>query len=54
MDFVMYDLAGKEVRRANLTGLRTAVNTTDLNAGVYLYRLESNGQLLEAGKWMKQ
>ncbi len=53
MTFVMMDLTGKEVRRATLSGLRTTVVTTDLNAGVYLYRLESNGQLLEAGKWMK-
>ncbi|MBL0019229.1 MAG: T9SS type A sorting domain-containing protein [Bacteroidetes bacterium] len=54
MEFVLYDLAGKEVRRATLNSMRTSVNTADLNAGVYLYRLQSNGQLLEAGKWMKQ
>ena len=53
MTFVMVDLTGKEVRRTTLSGLRTTVATADLNAGVYLYRLESNGQLLEAGKWMK-
>ena len=38
IEFVLYDLAGKEVRRATLNSMRTSVNTADLNAGVYLYR----------------
>ncbi len=54
MTFVLYDIAGKEMRRVELSGLRTVVSTSDLGAGVYLYRLVSNGQMLEAGKWMKQ
>ena len=54
MTFVLYDIAGKEMRRVELSELRTAVSTSDLGAGVYLYRLVSNGQMLEAGKWMKQ
>jgi uncharacterized repeat protein (TIGR01451 family) len=52
--FVLCDLTGKEVRRVELTGVRTAVSTTDLGAGVYLYRLENaEGLLREVGKWMK-
>jgi hypothetical protein len=54
MTFVLFDLAGKEVRRVVLSAQRTSLSTQDLNAGVYLYRLENNGQLLEAGKWVKQ
>ncbi len=54
LTFVMYDIAGKEMRRVELSGVRTVVPTADLEAGVYLYRLVADGQMLEAGKWMKQ
>jgi uncharacterized repeat protein (TIGR01451 family) len=54
MTFVLYDLAGKELRRVAISGMRTVVPTTDLPAGIYLYRLEAEGTMLEAGKWMKQ
>jgi uncharacterized repeat protein (TIGR01451 family) len=54
MTFVLYDLAGKELRRVALLGEHTRLSTGDLSAGIYLYRLESVGRLLDAGKWMKQ
>jgi hypothetical protein len=53
MDFVLYDIAGKEMRRVQLSELRTAVSTADLAPGIYLYRLEGDGQLHGAGKWLK-
>jgi uncharacterized repeat protein (TIGR01451 family) len=53
MTFVLYDIAGKELRRVPVSGLRTVVSTADLGLGVYLYRLEADGKMLEAGKWVK-
>jgi hypothetical protein len=52
--FVLSDIAGKEVRRLQLSELQTVINTSDLDAGLYLYRFEAEGISIQAGKWVKQ
>jgi uncharacterized repeat protein (TIGR01451 family) len=51
--FRLFDLTGKQLYSTPLSEVRTVINTEDLQSGLYLYRLESDGMMLEAGKWTK-
>ncbi len=53
LQLVMFDITGKELKRIDLEGLRQTVNTSDLETGLYLYQIQSEGKTVEVGKWLK-
>ena len=54
LQFTLYDVTGREVKRINFSGNRFELQRTDLTNGMYIYRIESNGTLLSTGKVMAQ
>ena len=54
LQFTLYDVTGREVRRINFTGNSFDLQRTDLTNGMYIYRIESNGTLLSTGKVIAQ
>jgi len=46
VDMMMYDLRGKEVMTRQLTSAQTTLDLVDLKSGVYVIRLESEGETL--------
>jgi len=54
LQFTLYDVTGREVKRINFSGNRFDLQRTDLTNGMYIYRIESNGTLLTTGKLIAQ
>lgn len=54
LEFILYDVTGREVKRINFSGNRFELQRTDLTNGMYIYRIESNGSLLTTGKLIAQ
>ena len=54
LQFTLYDVTGREVRKINFTGNSFDLQRTDLTNGIYIYRIESNGTLLSTGKVIAQ
>ncbi len=48
------DLRGNIVLRKNLSGKTATINTSNLSAGVYLYKIGNSKGENETGKWIKQ
>jgi hypothetical protein len=46
VDMRMYDLRGKQVMRRQLNGAQTTLDLLDLKSGVYVLRLEAEGETL--------
>jgi len=54
LQFTLYDVMGREVKRINFSGNRFELQRSDLTNGMYIYRIESNGNLLSTGKVITQ
>ncbi len=54
LQFTLYDVTGREVKRINFSGNRFELQRSDLTNGMYIYRIESNGTLLSTGKLIAQ
>ncbi len=54
LQFTLYDVTGREIKRINFSGNRFDLQRTDLTNGMYIYRIESNGTLLSTGKVIAQ
>ncbi|MBK9449675.1 MAG: T9SS type A sorting domain-containing protein [Bacteroidetes bacterium] len=53
--FVIADVAGRELRRFSLDGVRTAVSMEGLTTGIYLFRvLDFKGNLVDSGTLVKE
>lgn len=50
----VYDLNGKLVHRHDITENVTAIDATGWPAGVYVWKVVSNGKEAETGKWIKE
>ncbi len=49
-DFILVDVAGREVMKTKVSGPQAVINTIEFAAGVYFYRVENAGELLGNGK----
>jgi len=47
------DLAGKTVLRRQLSPGRTQIETSELKAGMYIYRVFNKSRQIQTGKWIK-
>ncbi|MCU7548671.1 T9SS type A sorting domain-containing protein [Chitinophagaceae bacterium LB-8] len=48
----IFSFLGKKMFEANNLGLRTSINLSDFNRGVYIYQLfDRNGKMIESGKF---
>lgn len=47
---ILYDVFGKEVKKATVTEKTTTLETSNLKSGVYLYKIISNGKIIQTGK----
>lgn len=47
---VLYDAFGKQVKNVAVTGKSTTLETNNLNSGFYLYKIISNGKIIQTGK----
>ena len=51
IEFLLYDVLGKlQLRTKLLAGDQHRINLTDLNKGVYLYRMTNSAKVLKSGK----
>ena len=50
----VYDLNGKLEHRRDITENVTAIDATGWPAGVYVWKVVSNGKEAETGKWIKE
>ena len=46
VEMMMYDLRGKQVMRSQLNSAQTTLDLVDLKAGVYVIRLEAEGETI--------
>lgn len=46
----LYDALGREVKKEDISSLRNTINRNGLEAGIYFWQLESNGNTLNQGK----
>jgi hypothetical protein len=51
---VMYNAMGKEVMNTTLTNQLTTLNTADLHAGIYFYKVMDAGKTIQTGKLISQ
>ncbi|MEY8758473.1 endo-beta-N-acetylglucosaminidase H [Chryseobacterium tongliaoense] len=50
-EIILYDMSGKLVKRQNIKKNNTVINTHNLSAGTYIYKIESgNNQMISSGK----
>ncbi len=49
-DFILVDVAGREVMKTKVSGPQAVINTIEFAAGVYFYRVENAGELYGNGK----
>jgi len=49
-NLVMYNVLGKEVMNATLSNQLTTLNTSDLHAGIYFYKVIDAGKTIQTGK----
>jgi hypothetical protein len=47
---ILYDAFGKEVKKAAVTEKTTILETSTLTSGFYLYKIISNGKIIQTGK----
>lgn len=47
---ILYDVFGKEVKKAAVTQKTTTLEMSSLKSGVYLYKIISNGKIIQSGK----
>ena len=50
----IYNVMGVEIRNVAITNERTTIEMMDLPAGIYLYKVLSNGQITQSGKLIAQ
>ena len=50
----VYDIHGRLIHSQALTENVTAIDTTDWDAGVYVWKVMTNGRVVETGKWIKE
>ena len=50
----VYDTNGRLIHSQALTENVTAIDTTDWDAGVYVWKVMTNGRVVETGKWIKE
>lgn len=46
----IYNVSGKEVINASITGKSTTLNTSSLHSGIYLYKVMNNSKIIQSGK----
>jgi hypothetical protein len=46
VDMLIYDLKGRQMMSRQLTNAQTTLDVVDLEAGIYVVRLESQGETL--------
>jgi|GEM_PF-1722824 len=52
--FQLYDLMGREVCNKDLIPGQNVLQVQNLNAGIYVYKVVKNSQMIECGKWIKE
>lgn len=52
--FILYDPAGKIVLSSMLNTRLTALDTSALPAGIYVWYIEKGSKIIETGKWIRQ
>jgi len=52
-DFTLIDLSGRTILKSAITGLRNNLDLSTVNAGLYIYKLSTNGKVLSIGKITK-
>jgi len=52
--FHLFDLTGREVQSHGLFPGRNSIQVSDLNSGLYVYKIIQNSQVKEYGKWINQ
>jgi hypothetical protein len=52
--FHLVDLMGREICNKNLIPGKNVMQVQDLNAGIYIYKVARNSQMMECGKWIKE
>ena len=52
--FRLFSINGKEIFKTELSDYNNEINTSNLNNGIYTWRIEKNKFLIENGKWIKK
>ena len=54
LQFELYSINGQKVIRQEIDHQTITINTSDLPAGVYVYRFMNKEKIVEGGKWVKE
>lgn len=52
--FLMFDITGKLIFSQHINQTNSHINTSNLPAGIYIYKYILNNKIIETGKWFKQ
>jgi len=52
-ELLLYDSAGNKVSSYRVGGGATTLDFSNLNAGIYIWKLSDQGQVLDSGKVVK-
>ena len=52
--FILFDIAGKEIKRVNINSLKTAVNCCHVSTGIYCWQLLADRDVIGRGKLVVQ
>ncbi|MEO7976985.1 ice-binding family protein [Flavobacterium sp.] len=51
---IVYDIFGKEVKKVDVTEKITTLELSSLTSGIYLFKIISNGKIIQSGKLLAQ
>lgn len=49
----IFDILGRLITQQNITETETVISSEKWNSGIYIWRVYSNGSVVETGKWIK-